>query len=50
MPHCGGLAPIIGASKMAQLEQALAALDIVLTDTEMSALEAAYTPHAVLGH
>jgi aryl-alcohol dehydrogenase (NADP+) len=43
-------APIIGASKMPHLEQAIAALDIQLTDDEVAALEAAYQPHPILGH
>ncbi|MGB7874860.1 MAG: aldo/keto reductase [Anaerolineales bacterium] len=43
-------APIIGASKMAHLEQAIAALDIHLSEEEVSSLEEAYQPHPVLGH
>lgn len=43
-------APIIGASKMYQLEQAVEALDIKLSDEEMNSLEAPYQPHRVLGH
>jgi len=44
-------APIIGASKMAHLEEAIAALDIVLSEDEVSLLlEEAYQPHPVLGH
>jgi len=43
-------APIIGASKPYQLEEAIGALDIKLSDAEVSALEAAYEPHPVLGH
>lgn len=46
----GVTAPIIGASKLEQLEQAVAALDIKLTDEERKALEAPYQPHPVLGH
>jgi aryl-alcohol dehydrogenase-like predicted oxidoreductase len=40
-------APIVGASKMAQLDQALAALDITLTTEELQQLEEPYEPHAV---
>jgi 1-deoxyxylulose-5-phosphate synthase len=40
-------APIVGASKMPQLEQAIAALDLRLSEDEMRALEAPYEPHAV---
>jgi aryl-alcohol dehydrogenase (NADP+) len=43
-------APIIGASKMPHLEQAIAALDIQLSEDEVSSLEEAYQPHPVLGH
>ena len=43
-------APIIGASKMYQLEEAIAATEIMLTQGEVEALEAPYTPHPVLGH
>jgi len=43
-------APIIGASKMYQLDEAIAALEIRLTDEEIAALESPYQPHPVLGH
>ncbi|NTW03178.1 MAG: aldo/keto reductase [Oscillochloris sp.] len=43
-------APIIGASKMYQLEEAVAALDVALSAEEIAALEAPYTPHSVRGH
>ena len=43
-------APIIGASKMEHLDQAIAALDIVLSEDEVSSLEEAYQPHPILGH
>jgi len=46
----GVTAPIIGASKMPQLEEAVAALHIKLTAADMSALEEPYKPHRVLGH
>jgi len=42
--------PIIGATKMAHLDDAVAALDIALSDEEMKRLEAPYQPHPVLGH
>jgi aryl-alcohol dehydrogenase (NADP+) len=42
-------APIVGASKMEQLDQAVAALSIALTDAECSRLEEPYQPHKVLG-
>ena len=43
-------APIIGASKLPQLEDALQSLDVELTPDEVSRLEAAYEPHPILGH
>ncbi|HUX11950.1 MAG TPA: aldo/keto reductase [Spirochaetia bacterium] len=43
-------APIVGASKMAHLEQAIEALDIVLTAEDVAYLEAPYVPHTILGH
>ncbi len=47
-PHIS--APIIGATKMDHLDQAVAALEIQLTPEEMAYLEAPYQPHPVLGH
>lgn len=46
----GVTAPIIGASKMFQLEQAVAALEIRLSSEEVSSLEQPYRSHPVLGH
>jgi len=46
----GVTAPIIGASKMYQLEEAVAALDIRLSPDELQRLEEPYVPHPVLGH
>jgi aryl-alcohol dehydrogenase (NADP+) len=46
----GVTAPIIGASKSAQLDDAVAALDISLEPAELQALDSAYEPHPVLGH
>ena len=48
--HKGVTAPIVGASKSAHLEQAAAALEVKLSPQEMGLLEAAYSPHPVLGH
>jgi len=42
--------PIIGATKMDHLEQAIAAIDMKLSDEEIKSLEAHYKPHPVLGH
>jgi aryl-alcohol dehydrogenase-like predicted oxidoreductase len=46
----GVTAPIVGASKMPQLEEAVAALAIRLEADEIALLEAPYQPHPVLGH
>ncbi|WP_111746153.1 aldo/keto reductase [Salinisphaera orenii] len=43
-------APIVGASKAHHLDDAIAALDIELTDDECRELEADYVPHPVVGH
>jgi aryl-alcohol dehydrogenase-like predicted oxidoreductase len=40
----------VGASRMEQLEQAVAALEIALRADDRKFLEDAYVPHAVLGH
>jgi len=42
-------APIIGATQLAHLEDAIAALDIQLSDEEVAMLEAPYQPHGVKG-
>ncbi|HXO19160.1 MAG TPA: aldo/keto reductase [Thermoanaerobaculia bacterium] len=48
--HQPGLtAPIVGATKMAHLEEAVAALRISLDAAELESLEEPYKPHAVLG-
>ena len=46
----GVTAPIIGASKMKHLDDAVAALKLSLDEGELKALEAPYRPHPVLGH
>jgi aryl-alcohol dehydrogenase (NADP+) len=43
----GVTAPIVGASRMEQLEQALGALEIALSDEEIRQLEELYRPHPV---
>lgn len=45
----GVAAPIIGVTKPEQLTEALAGLDLVLTQGQIAALEAPYIPHAPLG-
>ena len=46
----GITAPIVGASKMKHLEDAIAAADIKLTNDEVNYLEAPYQPKAVAGN
>jgi aryl-alcohol dehydrogenase-like predicted oxidoreductase len=46
----GVTAPIVGATKLGQLEDALAAEQLTLDDDEISRLEEPYVPHPVLGH
>ena len=46
----GVTAPIVGATKVAQLEDALAAEELELTADEITRLEELYVPHAVSGH
>jgi len=48
--HKGVTAPIIGASKLHQLDQAVAAVGLSLNEGEVRQLEAPYEPHPVLGH
>jgi len=48
--HKGMTAPIIGASKLPQLEQAAAATELALSAEEIATLEAGYEPHPVIGH
>jgi len=43
-------APIIGATKLQHLDDAVAALDVQLTAEEIQQLEAPYQPHPVRGH
>ena len=42
-------APIIGATKPHHIDDAVAALDIVLSDEEIKRLEEPYRPHTVAG-
>jgi 1-deoxyxylulose-5-phosphate synthase len=43
-------APIVGATKIAHVEDALAAEELELTESEIERLEEPYVPHAVSGH
>lgn len=46
----GVAAPIVGATRPGHLEDAIAALEVRLSDDEVARLEAPYRPHPVLGH
>jgi len=46
----GVTSPIVGASKMQHLDDAVAALRLKLDDAELKALSEPYRPHPVLGH
>jgi 1-deoxyxylulose-5-phosphate synthase len=46
----GVTSPIIGASKLPQLEDAVAAIDLRLDVGEMTFLEELYQPHRIIGH
>lgn len=46
----GVTAPIVGASKLTHLEEAVAAVDLKLADDELTFLQDIYQPHRVLGH
>lgn len=45
----GITAPIVGATRQGHVADAVAALDLVLSDAEIAALEASYVPHPVVG-
>ncbi|HXF47671.1 MAG TPA: aldo/keto reductase [Burkholderiaceae bacterium] len=47
--QAGVTAPIVGASKLEHLDDAIAALSLALTKEELTALEAPYVPHRVVG-
>ena len=46
----GVTAPIVGATKSGHVEDALAAVELSLSDDELARLEEPYVPHAVSGH
>jgi aryl-alcohol dehydrogenase-like predicted oxidoreductase len=43
-------APIIGATKITHLEDAIGALSVKLTQEEAAYLEEPYVPHPIVGH
>ncbi len=46
----GVTTPIVGASKLSHLDEAVAAVGLRLEADEMTFLEAPYQPHPILGH
>jgi len=50
MHRPGVTAPIVGATKLEHLEDALAAAELDMADDDMARLEQPYVPHPVLGH
>ncbi|MGW3140939.1 aldo/keto reductase [Streptomyces sp. NPDC001139] len=44
------VAPIIGAAKPHHIEDAVAAVELTLSDKEIEELERPYTPHPIVGH
>jgi 1-deoxyxylulose-5-phosphate synthase len=46
----GVTAPIVGATRLEHLDDALAATELALTPDEVARLEEPYRPHPVLGH
>ena len=48
--HPAVAAPIVGVTSAAHLADAVASLDVALSDDEVTLLEEPYLPHAVAGH
>jgi len=46
----GASSPIIGATKIHHLDEAVGAVNVKLTEEEVKYLEEPYTPHAIVGH
>ena len=46
----GVTSPIVGASKLTQLDEAVAAIELRLDASEMTFLEELYQPHRIIGH
>jgi len=46
----GVTAPIVGATKLGHLDDAIASVDVRLTDDEVTRLETPYRPHPIRGH
>ena len=50
LAHPAVTAPIIGATRLGHITDALAASQLTLSDEEVTRLEQPYAPHPVLGH
>ena len=50
MAQPGVTAPIVGVTSLAQLDDAIATLDVKLSVEDIAAIEAPYVPHPVIGH
>lgn len=48
--HKGVTAPIVGPTKVEHVEDAVGALDVKLSPSDMDSLEAKYRPHPIMGH
>jgi aryl-alcohol dehydrogenase (NADP+) len=48
--HKGVNAPVIGATKLEHIDEAVGSLDIQLSDDDMSKLDEPYKTHRILGH
>lgn len=48
--HKGVTAPIVGATKVEHVEDAVRAVDVKLNTSDMERLEAKYKPHPIIGH
>ena len=48
--HKGVVAPIVGATKVQHIEEAVGALDVHLTSGDIQRLEAPYKPRPTIGH
>ncbi|MEU8121497.1 aldo/keto reductase [Spirillospora sp. NPDC049024] len=46
----GVTAPIVGATKLTHVDDAIAAADLRLEEKEIERMEAPYRPHGVIGH
>ncbi|MFG1711115.1 aldo/keto reductase [Nonomuraea sp. M3C6] len=46
----GVIAPVVGVTKLAHLDDAVAAVDLTLSEKEIARLETPYRPHPILGH